>query len=520
MLVRFRGALALAVIALAVAILPAGRAASHPNSHIDQRLNDEPACNAVAFPDFASTASPVLQEFTPRADGLGALDLCLEVPGDSISFALNIREGSAAAPGATISSQIVTLPGSGPRWVHIDLPAAMPTTVGGRYTVELPNTAGLRWRHLCGGPSTACAVAGTDLYPDGVSGPLIETQGGDFGFRTYRAQALGFMAGPADQKLTGDPIVCRATTFRGGAASTTPLRQEFIPLERGLAAVDLCIQTFDDFTPLRIRIREGTIDTPGDTIASVEAFSTIAGFQWVRATFDPTIELQRAGHYFIELPSSATFQWRRLCGSTGGGCTSIDPDGYTQGVSNAPEGADFAFRTIAGDVPAHLPGTADQHLAGDPACDATSFKTFVSNQNPLRQEFVPIARGADAVDLCLNVPAAPAAVTVNVRMGNASSPGPILGTASVSITREGFQWVRFDMPGSTPTTPGQLFVIELVDSSGVEWRATCSQPLSGCTAGEPDAYEPGSANLAAVGDFGFRTIGGTPHRRTLQFVAR
>ena len=80
--------------------------------------------------------------------------------------------------------------------------------------------------------------------------------------------SLGFAIGPADQKHTGDPL-CRASTFRGSASSSSPLRQEFVPLETGLAAVDLCIQTFDDFTPFRVRIREGTVHDPGDVIASV-----------------------------------------------------------------------------------------------------------------------------------------------------------------------------------------------------------------------------------------------------------
>jgi len=515
--IRLRRLLALPL--LAIALLPASLAHSHGPVAVDQHLQQEPTCNTAGFPAAASTATPVLQEFLPRTDGLGSVDLCLEVPGDSVSFSLNIRQGGAATPGAVLSSQIVTLSGSGPRWVHIDLPAAIPTNVGVRYTIEIPNSSGIRWRRLCGGPSPGCAVAGPDLYPDGVSGPASETQGGDFGFRTYRAQAIGFNTGAADQKIAGDPL-CRASTFRGSASSSSPLRQEFVPLKDGLAALDLCVQTFDDFTAVRVRIREGTVHDPGEVVASVEAVSLIAGFQWVRATFDPTIGLDPFAHYVIEVPSSVTFQWRKLCGATGGSCTGIDPDGYTEGVSNASDTADFGFRTIPGEVPAHLGGTADQTLAGDPACEAPNFKTFVSNPNPLRQEFVPTAPGADAIDLCLNVPKAPTEVTINLRMGNASIVGPILGTATASIARDGWQWVRFDLPNATPTTPGQLFVIELVDSTTVEWRATCSQPVSGCTAGEADAYPSGSPNLAAVGDFAFRTIGGIPARRTIPFIAR
>lgn len=514
---RVRRLLMLAV--LAIAALPAVSASSHPPSHIDQRLQPEPACDATAFPVASSSANPLLQEFIPAADGLGAVDLCLEVPAESASFTLAIRPGPVTAPGAAISSQIVTLPGSGPRWVHIELPAAVPTGVGSRYTIEIPNSTAIRWRRICGGPGPGCAVAGPDLYPNGVSAPPAETQGGDFGFRTYRSQAIGFAIGPADQKHTGDPL-CRASTFRGSASSSSPLRQEFVPLETGLAAVDLCIQTFDDFTPFRVRIREGTVHDPGDVIASVEAFSLVAGFQWVRATLDPTIPLDRSAHYVIEVPSSVTFQWRKVCGTTGGSCTTIDPDGYSEGVSNASDGADFGFRTIPGQVPRHLPGTADQHLDGDPACDEASFKTFVSNPLPVRQEFVPTSPGLDAVDLCLEVPQAPATVTLNIRSGNASSPGPILGSAEVTIPREGVQWVRFDLAGTTPTTPGQLFVIEIPESTAVRWRATCSQPVGGCTAGQPDAYGPGASNLAGVGDFGFRTIGGTPFRRTIPFLAR
>ena len=233
---RVRRLLMLAV--LAIAALPAVSASSHPPSHIDQRLQPEPACDATAFPVASSSANPLLQEFIPAADGLGAVDLCLEVPAESASFTLAIRPGPVTAPGAAISSQIVTLPGSGPRWVHIELPAAVPTGVGSRYTIEIPNSTAIRWRRICGGPGPGCAVAGPDLYPNGVSAPPAETQGGDFGFRTYRSQAIGFAIGPADQKHTGDPL-CRASTFRGSASSSSPLRQEFVPLETGLAAIDL-----------------------------------------------------------------------------------------------------------------------------------------------------------------------------------------------------------------------------------------------------------------------------------------
>ena len=53
------------------------------------------------------------------------------------------------------------------------------------------------------------------------------------------------------------------------SAQSVSLLIDGVPINRGgLAAIDLCIQTFDDFTPFRVRIREGTVHDPGDVIAT------------------------------------------------------------------------------------------------------------------------------------------------------------------------------------------------------------------------------------------------------------
>jgi hypothetical protein len=73
----------------------------------------------------------------------------------------------------------------------------------------------------------------------------------------------------------------------------------------------------------------------------------VPGTQWVRFDFPGSAALTPGSPYLIEVPSSPSVQWRSTCPAVLGGCAGTeDPDLYTAG--SAPDGRDYAFRTLAG----------------------------------------------------------------------------------------------------------------------------------------------------------------------------
>ncbi|MFN0148281.1 MAG: hypothetical protein ACKVT1_17410 [Dehalococcoidia bacterium] len=494
-----------------------GELAIPPTGTSDQELAGDPDCGPGVFRGFTASGGPIRQEFVPAAAGLSAVDLCINVTGASAGVTVNIRGGTAAAPSAILQTDAGTA-GPGYQWFRVTIDPILETTPGTKYVIELPSSSDFQWLGKCGAVSGSCTSIDPDAYPPGVS---TRAGGADFGFRTIAGSIAGVPpTGTADQKLTGDPG-CGPVEFRGFTASAGATRQEFVPTAAGLAAIDLCINVLDASELVTVNIRSGTAAAPGAILQTESATASGPGYRWFRVPIDPILATTPTTKYVIELPSSANFQWRAKCGEVSGSCTSIDPDAYPPGVSTRVGGADFGFRTIAGTAPGAPSGTADQKLTGDPACSEANFKGFGSSAGPLRQEFVPVgtARGLDAVDLCLNIATAGTVVTLNVRTGTAQAPGPIIGTVNATAAGVGFQFLRFDLPSVVPTLGGTKYVLEVPASASFQWRGTCGTVAGTCLAIDADAYPPGVTNLAAIGDFGFRTILGTPVMRALPMVA-
>jgi hypothetical protein len=310
--------------------------------------------------------------------------------------------------------------------------------------------------------------------------------------------------GTLDQSHTGDPD-CNSTSFKGFSSISTALRQEFVPSQPGLAAVALCVNILTAGTGVTVNIRGGTAGSPSATIATASATAAATGFQWLHLDFAEIEQVIPGTKYVIELPSSATFQWRGTCGQVLGSCLAIDPDGYPGGVSGTPATRDFAFQSYSGELAIAPTGAADQKLAGDPACGPGVFRGFTSITAPIRQEFVPAAAGLTAVDLCVNAGEAPAAVTINIRSGTAAAPGAILQTEAATASA-GYQWLRLTVSPLLELAPGTKYVIELPSSADFQWRAKCGEISGSCTSIDPDAYPPGVSTRAGGADFGFRTI--------------
>ena len=486
----------------------AGTVAIPPPGQSDQELSGDPDCGPDTFRGFSSTASPARQEFVPAAGGLSAVDLCINSWDPSVAVNVNIRTGTATAPGALLKSGSASFSGSGFRWIRVAIDPVLPTTPGARYVIELPSSLDFQWRAKCGAVSGSCSSIDPDSYLPGVSN---RAGGADFGFRTIAGEpASDAPEGVADQALAGDPD-CGASEFRGFTTGAVSARQEFVPAAAGLSAVDLCLNVLDA-TALTVNIRAGTAALPGAILQTETRGVTATGFRWVRVTFAPVLGISPGTKYVIEVPTLVDFEWRAKCGSVAGACTTIDPDGYLPGVSNRASGSDFGFRTIAGPAPGLPIGVADQKLAGDPSCNASVFKGFVSTTGSLRQEFVPSTnvRGLDAVDVCVQIFALGTPVRVNIRTGTVGSPGPVIATVLITADTVGFQWLRLDLPNVVPTVGGGRYMIELPSTNTFQWRGTCAQVAGSCTSVDPDGYPPGGSNDNAIRDFGFRTIAGMP----------
>jgi hypothetical protein len=487
-----------------------------PKGTADQKLAGDPGCGLMEFRGFYSGISAARQEFASSATGLTAVDLCINVTDASASVTVNIR--TRTGPDVILQTETAQASGPGFAWFRVTLDPVLGTTPGTRYVLELPTSVGFQWRSKCGFVTGSCTSVDADAYPLGASTQIL---GADFGFRTIAAPFADVPpTGTADQKLTGDPG-CGPTEFRGFSTGATTVRQEFVPSAAGLSAIDLCINVLDASAPVAVNIRAGTATAPGAILQSESANASGPGFIWFRVAIDPVLATTPGTKYVIELPGGTDFEWRAKCGEVSGDCTTVDADAYTPGVSTRPGGADYGFRTIAGTVPGGPTGTADQKLAGDPACNATTFKGFATAASPLRQEFVPAAgvRGLDAVDLCLSVTTAGTAVTVNIRLGTVQSPGPLIGVVTVTPAAPGFQFLRFDLVSVIPTLGGTSYVIEVPTTGNLQWRGTCGAVQDGCSSVDADQYPQGGSSIASIRDFGFRTIAGTPAMRRLPQLA-
>ncbi len=511
----------LIIFAAVIAVVGGAVTPAAGDGTIDQLLTANPACNATNFVGSVSGGPAISrrQEFVPDEPGLLAVDLCLNFS-SLASVTINIRSGTAAAPGPILATRTRSSVVNGFQWFHFDLPDLEQVAVGQKYVIEVPGLANnVEWRAKCGEMAGSCLVVDPDAYPPGVS---TRTGGADFGFRTLSAPVLIPPTGTSDQELIGDPD-CGPTVFRHIAAGAGNARQEFTPQVDGLLAVDLCLNVLNPGTAVNVSIRRGTIATPGTLVQSESRTTSAAGYQWFRVTFDPVVATNPNTKYIIEAPpGGANYQWRGKCGAVAGACTTLDINTYLGGVSDQPGGADLSFRTIAGTPVGAPTGTADQKLTGDPVCSEDNFQGTATAATPHQQEFTPSAgtRGLDAVDLCVNVITPGTVIQLKIRSGTVAAPGPVIVTLTRTANNAGFQFLRFDLTNVLPMRGGTALLLEVQQSAGFEWRGTCTSAAGACDGPDADSYPGGISNKASIRDFGFRTIAGTPEMRFLPLIVR
>ena len=164
---------------------------------VDQSLAGDPGCLASVLRATAASAGGVRQEFVPANDGVQAIELCLTRSASS-NLTVNVREGTAAAPGASIGSLSLTNVPSGTNWVHFEAAVLIPAEAGTKYVLELTGSPVVfSWRGTCTAIAGACTSVDPDLYPAGLSNAA--SPAGDLGFRTY-------WAGDSDGDGISDPI--------------------------------------------------------------------------------------------------------------------------------------------------------------------------------------------------------------------------------------------------------------------------------------------------------------------------
>jgi hypothetical protein len=151
--------------------------------------------------------------------------------------------------------------------------------------------------------------------------------------------------GGIDQTLQFDPA-CLDSTLRASASTSSALRQEVVPFATSIQSVDLCLT--HTTANLSVSIRAGSAAAPGTVLTSASTPLSGSGTQWVHVEFPAPLLTTPGNTYVLEVTGVPAFSWRGTCGAIGGACTTVDPDLYTQGVSNSgPAIGDFAFRTYA-----------------------------------------------------------------------------------------------------------------------------------------------------------------------------
>lgn len=161
--------------------------------------------------------------------------------------------------------------------------------------------------------------------------------------------------GTLDQTLTGDPE-CNLSNFPATVSSTGELRQEFVPAQGQLLAVELCVE-IGEGVHVDLNIRDGTANAAGAVLASASAVGqyTQSGNQFLHFDLAAPVATAAGRMLVIELPESPTFVWRGTCAEINVACTSIGPDLYPAGQANATQYrwvTDFGFRTYGNGEPA------------------------------------------------------------------------------------------------------------------------------------------------------------------------
>ncbi|MEX2226291.1 MAG: hypothetical protein WEB52_07580 [Dehalococcoidia bacterium] len=149
--------------------------------------------------------------------------------------------------------------------------------------------------------------------------------------------------GNIDQALQGN-AGCNVLNFTASLTQGGGQRQEFVPSQPGLVAVDVCVLAEAGPTAVDVLVRTGTADAPGGVIGGGSIVAGMSSYE--HADFAVPIPVTPGQLYVIELATGNGLEITWLG-------TPHDIDLYAAGASNASAlVSDFAFRTYAGTLPA------------------------------------------------------------------------------------------------------------------------------------------------------------------------
>jgi hypothetical protein len=148
--------------------------------------------------------------------------------------------------------------------------------------------------------------------------------------------------GNVDQELQGG-AGCNAFNFPASVVQDGGQRQEFVPSQSGLIAVDVCLLAEAGPTEVDVLVRSGTASAPGGVIGGGSTIANAAAYNHV--DFAAPIPVTAGDTYVIELMTANGL-------AVGWLGSAPDVDLYAAGSSSAPAVVgDFAFRTYSGTLP-------------------------------------------------------------------------------------------------------------------------------------------------------------------------
>ena len=178
-----RPSLAVAVAGLLlVGVVLIGREDADAHGTLDQAFTGNPDCNFDNFKGSLSTPQSIYQEFAQTPSTLLAVDVCSSVFEDGETVEVNIRTGTAAAPGPIVASASLIANQGSFQWIHLDLDQPVPVSLGDKLVIEMPQTEHHDWISTCGEVFGTCDHIDVDEYPAGDSSAGSPR---DFVFRSY-----------------------------------------------------------------------------------------------------------------------------------------------------------------------------------------------------------------------------------------------------------------------------------------------------------------------------------------------
>jgi hypothetical protein len=188
--------------------------------------------------------------------------------------------------------------------------------------------------------------------------------------------------GAVDQALQAQ-AGCNPLNFPASITGAGGQRQEFVPSQPGLVAVDVCISAESGPTEVDVVIKTagGTTVGGGSVVADLPAYEHV--------DFAATIPVQLGATYVIELStSSLNVTWYG---------NPPDVNVYSPGSSNAPGTvSDFAFITYSGALPPTATGTAAKSATATRTRTPSPTRTPVSTITPAPTDTPAVASLASA----------------------------------------------------------------------------------------------------------------------------